>query len=118
VRLILTLLLIVLLPLRSWAGDAMAIQMAAQPATVIQSEAHAIPLASADTVDCAGHTDTAVESAPHCSTCASCQVCFNLAIVPPVVQLHTETLRFSAPTPVRVRFASADIALGQKPPIS
>ena len=104
-RLILTLLLILLLPLRSWAGDAMAIQMAAPPI-------------AASHIDCAGHTDTAVEAAPHCNTCASCQVCFNLAIVPPVVQLHTETLRFSAPTPVRVRFASADIALGQKPPIS
>jgi len=131
-------LLIALLPLRGWVGDAMATQMAAgqlqhheaqataHAAHVHEHEAmdtaHAGQHAKAPAVhDCADQVtdDGGKHSADgHCETCAACQACHTVALSPVAPELVPV---FSAPTLLSTAadsFASADAALGQKPPIS
>lgn len=132
-------LLIALLPLRGWIGDAMATQMAAGQLQHHQMQAappanhgheamdamHAghqeaaaeMPMAQHD---CAGQADEGGNHAAdgHCETCAACQACHTVALSPTAPGLVAV---FSAPTlprPAADQFASADAALGQKPPIS
>lgn len=119
-RLVLLLILIALVPLRAWSGDAMAIQMAA-PAHTGSAKVAASP---------AAHTnchETQAEPAPapqtyntqdSCATCASCQACFTVALVMPAVQPATQALPHGLPEAASAEFTSAILALGHKPPIS
>ncbi len=118
-------LMIVLLPLRGWAGDAMATQMAthgASPAVSIEAGAtrtHDMGAAS----DCAGHqaskqVDSPDTKSANGETCQACQACHTLALSSSTA---TDSVLFEAPSPPLVtaaQFTSADTALGQKPPIS
>ena len=142
-RVLLFILMLVLLPLRGWMGDAMAtsmavaeLQAAASPKTAMYSVAdqasktrasagfyaknestHAVSAVS----DCAGHTaaaQTDTDDADHCTPCSACGAC------------HSASM--SSPTPVWAAavhgatpgvwpadaFLSADAATTQKPPIS
>lgn len=138
-------LMIALLPLRGWVGDAMATQMAAahvqhgqlvsaehSATKTIAASAHHMgaeghsgheetsPEATMAMHDCAGHTTDSGTPANDagCESCAACQAC------------HTVALSLAAPDhspvfkgrsllrPASDQFASADAALGQKPPIS
>ncbi len=119
-------ILIALLPLRSWAGDAMAIQMAAQ----------ATATASADHADCMEHAAMAAMTAQdlghdqtpdihnqdqrqgHCHTCAACQACSAVALALPETAMALPALPHSVPRWTAARYTSADRSLGQKPPIS
>ncbi len=136
-------LMIVLLPLRGWTGDAMATQMAsgmaaAATANTPSSHLHApdaeaaahhdMAMESPETMlsmhDCAGHAavaeavqDDATPASP-CGSCEACQACHTIALfhegsTTPLVQRAPGT-SVSAAT----RFISADTALNQKPPIS
>ena len=70
--------------------------------------------------DCEGHAsavDAASADAP-CDSCSTCQACHTIALAPPAA---LSSLPFSANDVPRAKaayFASANIALGQKPPIS
>jgi hypothetical protein len=139
-------LLIALLPLRGWVGDAMATQMAAgqlqhpsaqaevqaahsheEEVATEMARAHighhgeAAAQASQTLHDCAEQTadnNGGHSSDGHCETCAACQACHTVALSPAAPGLPAV---FSAPTlplPAADQFASADAALGQKPPIS
>ena len=128
-------LLVVLLPLRGWVGDAMAMQMAMPgqhaPATgALQhvdgnadpAKAHGSAPALAGADDCGGHTkvqgtsDDAMDAA-HCEACAMCQTCHTVAVLLlPELLVAAQDSPLSLPTAVQV-FASADRALFQKPPI-
>ncbi|MDZ7920901.1 hypothetical protein [Rhodoferax sp.] len=120
-RLVLLLILIALVPLRAWSGDAMAIQMAAQ------TQATGAGAAASDP---AAHTnchEMQAESAPtpqthkapdSCATCASCQACFTVAVVMPAMQAATQALPHGLPHAASAEFTSAILALGHKPPIS
>ena len=135
-RHLLLILMIALLPLRGWAGDAMATGMAAgqvaqmRVATVnIASQAHAASVTAhfdhetpvSDSVrtvaDCAGHgaDDT---DASHCDTCSACQVCHTVALANSTPKLASIFQAFALPHSAADQFASADAALRQKPPIS
>lgn len=115
------LILVAVLCLRVWAGEAMAGHMLAQqvaaaaasapaePAPAMVEHAPDCPGASADTAPAAGHAD--------CSSCLSCQDC----------SLNAMTMAFGAQlfaqpaplTPARhFYFASADPRPGFKPPIA
>ena len=83
--------MIALLPLRTWAGDVMAIQMAApvgfaQTAAANDSAAVGHEMQAAEG-DCPGHSSMALvaesKKSPqsHCSTCGTCQICHSVAIV-------------------------------------
>lgn len=137
-------LMIVLLPLRGWTGDAMAIQMASITITASAIESGAArahemgPAASFD------HQNQAFEATPampdcheqaaaqsktittassatdndHCGTCQACQSCNTLALSPSPIEAMAS---FASPQlrPTRAAaFTSAASALGQKPPIS
>ena len=138
-------LMIVLLPLRGWAGDAMATQMASNAIAMESGAArahemsagatfysqkeyaeasHAVPHAVSDCHELPaaqptgqGEAATAATS-DHCGTCQACQACHTVALSP---SAPTET---ASSTPPQLRpthaaaFTSAAAALGQKPPIS
>ena len=135
-------LMIVLLPLRGWVGDAMATQMASGMVVAAgthkaASNQHAQP-ADAGTHDhmasdsrkpmamhdCAGHDDLAAtvqdnasQDSP-CGSCDSCQACHTVALLDVA---GTSAAPWPTPmtsAPVEASFVSADVALKQKPPIS
>ncbi len=127
-------LLILLLPLRGWVGDAMAMQMvlpggsphAADEAShgtehhqAAQRADHRHGTGVGLSSDCADHAAADAASLDsHCQTCTTCQVCHTLAI-----NLRTTVLPVSEPAhplpPLAVQpFANADRAPGLKPPIS
>ena len=128
-------LLILLLPLRGWVGDAMAMQMAVpgQHAPAIGAMQHvngnsdsahaplsALALARAD--DCGGHSlaqgasDDAMDAA-HCEACAMCQTCHTLAVLQSPNLLAVTQSSPTSPAAAMHVFASADRALLLKPPI-
>ena len=135
-------LMIALLPLRGWAGDVMATQMAV---SAIAIESIAIEAGASDaheiggkasfihqkqmfessnvTSDCheqlGSHPNTAnTTNSEHCATCPACQVCHTVALSPPSLDV---TISFASPQLGQSSasiFTSADAALGQKPPIA
>ncbi|MCZ4312935.1 hypothetical protein O4H66_05915 [Comamonadaceae bacterium G21597-S1] len=128
-------LMIALLPLRGWVGDAMAMQMAlpggmahaSAPETATgATHAHAHHGAAADhqrhaaaSGDCTDHADgDATVSDAHCQTCTVCQTCHTVAITVPLVGTEATEPMTAAPLTAQSRFASADRAPGLKPPIS
>jgi hypothetical protein len=130
-------LMIVLLPLRGWVGDAMATQMASAAIATETGAARAHEMAATAYFyhqnqpseaaqampDCheqiAGHSQTDLASNnDHCGTCQACQACHTVALSPSRLEV---TASFTSPQlrPMRAAaFTSAAAALGQKPPIS
>ena len=136
-------LMMILLPLRSWAGDVMATQMASAAVnssfatqkiatnidkTSATSElslfkssdrhaaaAHAMP-------DCASHApdqapDTTASHAA-CDTCQACQACHTVALACNTAVVSRVFASPRTPLALAAHFTSATAALGQKPPIS
>ena len=122
-RVFLLVLLIALTPLRSWAADAMAIQMGLHSTAQEAGPAQALPQVHPD--DCMhGQVttnvadDAATDTAGHCATCASCQACFTVALISPIHIAVPQALHHALSTPAPAFFTSAERVLGQKPPIS
>lgn len=139
-------LMIALLLLRGWTGDAMANDMALaslqhphQPqqstTKTIATHAHGIsaedhfyhesampaaPDAAQAAHDCAGHAaDGAAPAADgHCQSCDACQACHSIALTPSAVGANPVFGSRTRPHAQAARFASAEAALGHKPPIS
>ena len=138
-------LMIVLLPLRGWAGDAMATQMASNAIAMESGAArahemvagatfysqkehveasHAVPHAVPDCHELPaaqptgqGEAET-VAASDHCGTCQACQACHTVALSPAALAV-TASLTSPQLRPTRTAaFTSAAAALGQKPPIS
>lgn len=137
-RLVFT-MLIVLLALRSWTGDAMAMQMAlggGAPAELAHAQAgmrhaddrglqahgdqaHSAAPAAHHHADCSDHgAGTAPDQAAHCQTCSFCQACHSVAIawLPPNLAGMDATAVL--PRMGIQRFASAERTAWLKPPIS
>lgn len=133
-------LLIALMPLRGWAGDAMATQMAAVAVVQQGPVAHAggadadasgAPVhehavsetASAKTAapDCAEHTSLQTASSSdnsHCQTCVVCQTCHSVALLLPTFAGDMTPVPTVVPQSAAPSFTSAERALRLKPPIS
>lgn len=127
-RLLVLALMIALLPLRSWAGDAMAVEVAAQ------ALGGPAPAGQAAMDDChpqhgqaAGHAmghdaapaDTQGEhTSTDCDTCSACQICHSVALTAVLPQALAPVLPAIAPQSSQTRYASAEPAPGLKPPIS
>lgn len=123
-------LMIALLPLRAWASDVMAIEMATgAPAASAQAPQtpdlsgaatmahHQMPAAS----DCEGHAGTSSTEAAaqaHCNTCVTCQICHSAVVLAQALGVTPPVLPPPAPAIGAPRFSSAERALSQKPPIS
>lgn len=125
---LLLILMIALLPLRAWVGDAMAINMAAQQVQMVQAmQAAQPPLESAMPDDCpmkvqadaAASADGAQGSGstPTCN-CDTCDLCLALASLT-FVNLGAASFIPHAPPPASgTRFSSAERGINLKPPIS
>ncbi len=133
-------LLIALLPMRGWIGDATAAQMASQAVVkgtfVLAEEAgsatkteanHAHMAGTSDhfhaeiTIDCASHMANGSSPASdkeHCNTCGVCQVCNSVTLAMPSPVAATATIALWVPPYRSTRFTSADRALSLKPPTS
>lgn len=123
-------LLIALLPIRGWVGDAMAGQMIGQhlaapniAEVAVAEQAASLP----EHEGCAGHAAGATQApaeAPatdisaDCGTCTSCQVCHSVVIAPPSIDSGISPVRHRVAALPGMRFASAEPARGFKPPIS
>jgi hypothetical protein len=142
-RRLLFILLIALLPLHGWAGDAMATQMAAgqlqHPALASQHATETIATSPHD-MGATGHfdyensmqdvalalhdcADAAPEDETHeshgpCETCSACQVCHSVALSPTAPELKPVFSARAHHHAVADSFASAVAALRHKPPIS
>lgn len=130
----LLILMLVLLPLRGWVGEAMAGDMLRQHGMPMATQAKAAGHAQHVSVphcheavhagqDCGKHAapaasapDAGSHAAGHAPTCASCQACSSVALGPCV--FAPEPVRFSHPRPLAdpVTFTSAEPALAFKPP--
>ncbi|MFM9900205.1 MAG: hypothetical protein ACKVOT_04265 [Polaromonas sp.] len=113
--------MVVLLPLRGWAGTTMAVGMAAQQVVAAQASPVAgmpddCPMrlgASSTPTNAPGDTNS-----PPCSGCDTCELCLAMASFT-TPQFHATPNRAStAPAAVLRGFVSADRARGLKPPIS
>lgn len=136
-------LMIALLLLRGWMGEAMATGMALAPLQPLPSATHTVPAhahapdaqmhAGHDTAepellyeaqvvhDCAGDTandDPSHAGPAHCDTCAACQACHTVALAPFAASAHPVFSARALPRAKAAFFASADTSSGQKPPIS
>lgn len=136
-------LMITLLLLRGWVGDAMANSMALAPlqpshpaselrqlaaktaatAAVHTADEAAHPTAHAAAPeaapDCAGHATANDDAAStHCQSCNACQACHSVALIPAIANTGAAFNTRVQPPAQAARFASADAASGQKPPIS
>ncbi|MES2581632.1 MAG: hypothetical protein V4627_02855 [Pseudomonadota bacterium] len=112
-RLLTILLLIVLLPLRGWAVERMADDMAAGVMPADCPMLQMVQVAPADT-----GTSDGKETSPAERTCQSCQLCMSL------VAQEMSTLQADQPAPHALAvhsaygFTSADLPRSIKPPIS
>ena len=133
-RYLVVLVMIVLLPLRGWAGDSMATQMAGSHIAIESGASYAHKMGAAATFDqqkqaahdChdvlagqphSGQTESNMSESGHCGTCQACQACHTVALLPALIEvaasLSSPQMRLT-----RIAFTSAAAALGQKPPIS
>lgn len=124
-------LLIVLLPVRGWVGDAMAGQMLAQQVAASQSVAstpdstrtgghfgHEMAVET-DAMPCPDHAAADPHHPPGkaCAGCTSCDVCHTVALAPPAL-LALPGAAPGAPAATTVwRPASVDTRTLDKPPI-
>lgn len=132
-------LMIALLPIRGWVGDAMATDMASAKAVQLQIAtkmvaAHAYgtgasghfdhasmaPAAAQPMPDCAGHgtDESSLTAEEHCEACPACQACHTVALSPLTRVTSSMVAPPALPRSSASHFASAIAALGQKPPIS
>lgn len=153
-RFLLFALMIALLPLRGWVGDAMATEMTLaqswQQTTIkgVASNNHGtwinthfdhkivilnalhgakarheaqMPLPPLAARNCAGHAFAGhgPSASMTCDACVACQACHTAALGPHAARLLDTAFRIRAlPGGPTARFASADTARDQKPPIS
>jgi hypothetical protein len=117
-RLFVFILMIALLPLRGWVGEAMATDMAAM--NIIAAQA-ANTLANAEnevmSADCEMHARGQSETSKSGTSCTHCQVCHAAGMVS-TVQINSEVQADDLLVSTHVQLlASAHVALSQKPPI-
>jgi hypothetical protein len=131
-RRLVLILMLVLLPLRGWVGEAMAMDMLAQHAGAMQNIATpAYEISASGTFDAeiqadchraeeAPHSDAHASDSgtPHCGTCPLCQMCHNVAAPAPWVIAAPLWLAHAQPASGPARYASAPAAFALKPPIS
>ncbi len=116
-------LLIALLPLRGWVGDAMALGLApamAVPAAVADAEeppCHhaALPAHAGESAPALG---LHVHDGAGCADCAACQICHTVALAIAVPALPAVERALPAPPRVPVRFVSAEPRRDTRPPIA
>ena len=122
-RRIVFILMIALLPIRGWLGEAMATDMAAMNLIAnqaINTMATGQKHNESSMPDCDMHKNmdaSQSEEVQTQSTCNSCQACHATGLVNTIPVIQSVTARSVVPLAHIAQLASASIALGQKPPI-
>lgn len=139
-RFLLLALMIALLPLRGWVGDAMAMKMIESAQRPAEDATNLIANHSSKTwantgfeaqsevmhhAECPDHAalSAAPADSPHpddsadCATCTACQICHTLALTPMTLHIASAALPAGLPQASAHLFASAERAPGFKPPI-
>lgn len=99
----------------SWANGTFHHQTAAAPAAMpADCPEHASPVGS----DGEGIDRASADSGSGCPDCAFCQACHTVALTSAAPDLSLGVHPDALPPPAAAQFASAEAALGQKPPIS
>jgi hypothetical protein len=114
--------MIALMPLRGWMGEAMATEMAA--ITIVAAKASNTP-ARAELPhkivksDCDMHAGMKKDNSESKSkqSCTHCQACHATGLISTVKINSISSAHFAQPFAFSSQFASANVALGQKPPI-
>lgn len=118
-------LMIALLPLRGWMGEAMATTMAADEIAINLIAVKAIntpatidtPLKD-DMSNCDMHKLSPEDDSSSQSSCTACQACNAAGTITSTVQtVSIVKVHNAQPQAFASQFASASVALGQKPPI-
>ena len=116
-RFLLIALMLVLLPLRGWAGDVMAVNVAAT--AVVQAKMDSLTSQAAMPADCDMHTQPSTDNAAaHCSNCDTCEMCLALANLTFAAWADIPQAQPSASLDFDARFSNAVRSLNLKPPIS
>ena len=116
-RFLLIALMLVLLPLRGWAGDVMAVNMAAS--AVMQAKMDSMTGQLLMPADCDMHTQPSTDNAAaYCSNCDTCEMCLAVANLTFATWADIPQARPSASLDFDARFSNAVRSLNLKPPIS
>ena len=113
-------LMIFLLPLRGWMGEAMATEMAAMNLVANQATntlAKASLSSDKSMSDCDMHKTKAADNKPAKSLCTHCQACHATGLVSTVQITSFNQVQYAQPLAQLSQFASASLAHSQKPPI-
>lgn len=106
--------MLVLLPLRGWASNIMAIDMA--KVVIVQAS---MTDQTAMPADCVMHTQAVVDDTTSlCGGCDTCELCLSVANLSYITWLGQEAVRHASPPAPSISFSSAVQAISQKPPIS
>jgi hypothetical protein len=113
-------LMIALLPLRGWMGEAMATEMAA--INLIATQAINTPTnadleAENSMSDCELHKNKTTANTATKTSCTHCQACHAAGLVSTVHITSFDKVHYAQPLAQASQFASASIAHSQKPPI-
>ena len=113
-------IMILLLPLRGWMGEAMATEMAAM--NIVAIEAMNTPAGidlpiEKGMSDCDMHKVAKAESSTTKPTCNYCQACHASGIASTVEINSFDKILYAQPLLQVHAYTSASLALGQKPPI-
>lgn len=121
-------LLVALLPLRGWVGDAMATGLLAQQVAAAQHAAETSDVTPATgalahqkqppAAECPGHPAATDGSDSTQHNCTACNICHALAFVPVVAMPLPDVIPAAVPHPGTRAFSSAEAAASFKPPIS
>jgi hypothetical protein len=121
-RCILIALMLVLLPLRGWAGNVMAVDMAAQQVMMAQSQTTDVVQMPADCAMTMQEPAQAVKQAgtgsSHCYSCDTCELCLALATASQTNWPASNASKHNAALQTGIAFRSAESASSFKPPIS
>jgi hypothetical protein len=122
-RRLIFILMIALLPLRGWLGEAMATEMAA--ITIVATKANNTPTiaelpSKIDKSECEMHANKLQDDdgASANQSCSHCQACHATGLINTVgINSFDSAYLAQQPTAFSNHFASANLALLQKPPI-
>ena len=109
-------LMIVLLPLRGWAGNVMAVSMAA---TAVQAKMDSNTSQALMPPDCAMHSQPSTnDAAAYCSNCDTCELCLAVANLTQASRPASQLTQHFSPLAFDASFSSSARTSKLKPPIS
>ena len=116
-RFLLIALMLVLLPLRGWAGDVMAVNMAA--AAVVQAKMDSVTSQPSMPADCDMLAQPSTDNATaNCSNCDTCELCLAVANLTFPTWTDIQQVRPSAPLDFDASFRDAVRTINLEPPIT